>query len=405
MHRDIRSLCDISSIAVDDRFVFLGILGADSSTAIFDQQTLEFIGLFKYMCGSITKLLSLREFNKLVCLTSAGYLYIWDTSEETIARLKRITHDPLTLDGFVHPDVRVNPVAAVTPASLDECVDVDHIPGTSLLVSLDSSGELTFVDIHTGVKKGSCRPIESGNGLLCIKVQTVVTTFRGKKGHFAAIGGTKGQVIVVFLPIQDDMVDVNDIYTLCEKTADCVDLVCVDFRRKLGPTSSITLVAGCSDGSLRCLVYKHTDDELVSHKSASYVHCRAARKGHINRILALCDDGNPYAVSLCTMQLSHDFYTPPVNSTKPLPADSSTFCTEIILQTLLPDQCDSFGILAQVREFVVDIAVGANSHSILYATSDEIFVIRRSTESKQWLKPQKMEWLTPENRKLMTKLM
>ncbi|EDO06757.1 uncharacterized protein BBOV_IV003960 [Babesia bovis T2Bo] len=406
MFRDWRSSCDISTAAVDSRFLYLCIKGSDSSIAVVDQSTKELIGVYKYMCGSVLKIFVLHNFEKLVCLTSAGYIYVWDASEATIDRLRQITNDPLTLEGFVHPNVRVRPVAEIVPASIEGYVDVDYYPGTDTLLALETSGNVIFHDIHNGSVKGVITSENADAKASCLRIQRSEGTYNGKSGHFVAIGFTKGMITLLFVPLCENGLEIGSNFTMSDSTDDHVDIDCIDFRVKQAASSSITIVCGCSDGTVRCLVYKRRDSDIVKHKSVSYVHCRAARKGRVSRIISTCDDqGTPYIITLCTMQLTYDFHTAPINANKPSPADSSTFCTEILRQILLPDRCEHYETIAQVRDFVTNLMEGVDTGTIMYTTLDDVYNIRRCPESNRWLTPKPVEWQSPENRKLLSKVL
>ncbi|CDR93732.1 hypothetical protein, conserved [Babesia bigemina] len=418
MYREGRPVCELAAVAVDDRLAYLGFHGSHSSIAVFKRETMEFVGLLTRMCGSAGKLLALGASKKLVCFTSAGHIYIWDTSEQTVEHLLKISNDPLTQEGFVHPDVRVHPAAKVTPESLGECVDVDYLPGTSTLVSLGPTGTLTFYDLSSGTETGSCHPEhDEGTRALCLLVNTCLATFRERKGYWVAIGFSKGRATVVFLPVTGKVeemdgeagsgaeVDTTDLYSISRCTGERSDVQCLAFRQRSSSSTSMTVVAGCSDGALRCFVFKLGPDELQPHKSATYLHCRGAKKGAITHLVSGCShDGSPYVVSLCVMQLPFDFHTAPLVDAKQSLADSSTFCTEVVLQTLLPDQCNTYQLLAQLREVVSDIKLGVDGTSFLLTTFDDVYVISRLESENGWSKPKKLVWQTPENMKLLSKV-
>ncbi|GIX66333.1 di- and tripeptidase [Babesia caballi] len=431
MYREGRSMCELAAVAVDERCVYLGFQGSASSVAIFKQADMTIVGLYLHMCGSASKLLAVSGHRKLVCLTSAGYLYVWDTGDDTLESLSRIINDPLTLDGFVHPDVRVRPVVEVAPTNMGDCVDVDYLAEASTLLTLSSGGEVTLRHLTSGVPIGSFCPAE-GEGMraLCVKANDRVSSFRNRKGYWIAIGGSKGRIFVTFLPLveqdgeqdgdhdgdpdgdpdsgatQTPVLDTSDVYTAAQTTSSHVDVKCLTFRQKSSTSASMTLVAGCSDGTVRCFVFKQTEDELQPHKSASYVHCRAAKRGNVSRLLSGCSaNGSPYIVTLCSMQLAFDYHTMPSEAAKPSPSDSSTFCTEVLLQTLLPDQCDNYEMLAQVRDVVTDLKPTADDTGYVFTTSDDLYVIRPSDSAFGWHKPQRLEWQSADNTKLMSKLM
>ncbi|GBE61126.1 lactase-phlorizin hydrolase, putative [Babesia ovata] len=418
MFREGRSVCELAAVAVDDRLAYLGFHGPHSSVAVFKRETMRFVGLLTRMCGSAGKLLALGACKKLVCFTSAGHIYIWDTSEKAVEHLIKISTDPLTQEGFIHPDARVHPVAKVTPPSLGECIDVDYLPGTSTLLSLGPTGVLTFYDLATGTETGSCHPDhDEGMRALCLRVNTCLATFRDRKGYWVTIGFNKGRITVVFLPVigkVEEMdgeagsgveVDTTDLYSISRCTGERSDVKCLAYRQRSSSSTSMTVVAGCSDGAVRCFVFKLAPDVLHPHKSATYVHCRGAKKGTITHLISGCShDGSPYVVSLCKMKLPHDFYTTPLVDSKQSLADSSTFCTEVILQILLPDQCKKYEVLVQLRDMVSDIKAGVDGSSFLLTTFDDVYVVRRSESENGWLKPKKLVWQTPENLKLLSKV-
>ncbi|ORM39839.1 uncharacterized protein BXIN_0197 [Babesia sp. Xinjiang] len=412
MFRDVKSMCDIGAVAMDERLVFLGFLGCSSFIALYNRETMAFIGLYNFMCGSPTRMLVLSDLEKLVCSTSAGYLYVWDTSDKTVERLTQITNDPLTLDGFVHPSTRVVPVTEVTSTTLESCVDVDRVPGTSIVVMLAADGELTFFDITGGAKLTSKKPIETENyQALCLIINDISSTFRNRNGHWAAIGFTKGLIALIFIPLIDNgsgtkKVDIDNVFAVKQNTDDGCDVNCLAFRKKSSASSSTTIIAGCSDGAVRCFVFKKSEDEIQLHKSASYVHCRAAKKGQVLKLISGCHtNGTPYVVSLCRMQMPYDYHTQPLADTKATPADSSTYCTEIIMQTLLQDQCEEYVVLAHIRDMVSDLTAGIDNSSYIYTTYDDPFVIRRLSETNEWQRAKRIEWNTPTNRKLLLKLL
>ncbi|KAK1442202.1 hypothetical protein BgAZ_402320 [Babesia gibsoni] len=413
--REGKLVYQLGNVASDDRRVYLGFQGMNSAIAVFNQEDMYFVGLYMPMCGSPNKIKLVHDLNKLICSTSAGCIYVWDTSIETIASLERVTLDPLTINGFVRPEIRVKPVLEILSEAVSDCVDVDHIPNTPIMVSVDSAGSLTFFDIEEGTMKGTVdRLKKEGNRVICMRVDPLPSTMDGKSGHWIALGGSNGFIGMLFVEV-DKLVKQTDGFTaehasnmhaVVNNTGDRADVNSVDFRTRVTNSTNTVVLAGCNDGAVRCSVFKMADEGMQLHKVACYQHCRPTVSGAVYRIIAERDsDGAPYVISLCNMQLPFDLHDTAFVDGKQGTGEPSSFCSEILMQKLMQEQSEQYAVLSHMREFITDAKFAPDQSYILFCTLDEVYIIIRDHDTKAWGKPLRLEWNTLENQKLMAKLL
>lgn len=344
------------------------------------------------------------------------YIYVWDTSDDTLNRLRRITIDPLTINGFVHRDTRVTCVFEVASEALEDCIQIDRIPNSPIIVALSSKGDITFFDITNEAKGGSFCPLEHGTRAECLKIDPQLSVFRESNGHWMAIGCSKGIIVLLFVELQlldeyrsaesDESIGPSKIYTMTHKTGDRANINSVDFRFKSANSNNVTLLAGCSDGVVRCVVFKQMEDSLKVHKAASYMHCRSTKSGSVERIVSYrSPEGSPYMISLCKMQMPFEMHNVPDGECRGMIQESTSICSELIMQKLLHDQSDQHTVLAHMRECVTDVKVSMDQSCIVFTTFNNIYILRRYAEENQWYKPSRVEWKTEDNLKHMAKVL
>lgn len=414
MFRDSKFFYHLANIAADDQHVFLGFQGAASFIGIYRQRDMGFVGIYNLMCGTPRNMKILIDKEKLICSTSAGYIYVWDTSEETKRAVERNTMDPLTMNGYIHPDARIKPVVEVIGKSVADCAGVDHIPDSFIMVSTDTKGTVQFYDIRDGKARGTFTGfVQEGGQMQCVKVDQQISTLNNRRGHWVTVAGNKGFIGLLFAEIdsvdvaQDDPAHVisENVYSISHNVGTVETVNSLEYRPRSATSVNIILLAGCSDGTVRCVVFKQTEDSLQPHKSVGYQHCKSARRGNVARMIAERDyDGKPYLLSLCHMQTFTDIHDMNEVDGRNATTEASTFCSEIHTQELLNDKSGTYKNLVHMREFVTDMKLAPDQSNLVFCTLDDSYIVKRKEDNKGWERAVRLEWNTLENQKLLSKL-
>ncbi|BAM39523.1 uncharacterized protein TOT_010000978 [Theileria orientalis strain Shintoku] len=390
-----------SSVLCTDNLVFLGHLGPYSKISIFkfknDRSSLKFVGFLSPIIGTVKKLLVTSDKKKLICNTNCGYIYVWDISEETIDKFESLINNPLYIDGYIPLALRVRPDVVIESKNLAQCIDIDLLYN-NVIIGVEKWPELTvnLYDCTTGQKLASFQNLlgevyDKRKYIRCIKADSqLVKEGDEVKGQWVAIGSDKGQLHMVFVPafdVKDFNVENIDVKLNSFSISENININTIAWRFRNKTSSNLTVICGCSDGTIKCFVLSSGEEKLNMAKQASYLYSKAAISATVNKILCVKDGrtGVPFLIGSCNMigELGNFEF-----------GDLATNCVfEGVYQKLMQDQSDDVMSFAKVQEYITDLSIApTNSHVVMVSTNDSVYLCTESMEMSSrtpWSKPVK----------------
>ncbi|EKX74206.1 conserved hypothetical protein [Theileria equi strain WA] len=408
MNYDEKVIQGFGSVTCTDKLLFLGHYGPSSKVSIFkflenETQDIKFVGSLFPIIGTVVKLLINAEKGTLVCGTNAGYLYIWDISNETIETLESLTYSPLYGDGYIPLNSRVAPVAVVEPSNMGNLVDFDFIYQNNFIIGLEKWPELNvnFYNASNGSKVASSRNlvknVDKNKYMTCVKADPNFISNDGK-GQWVVCGSARGTISLTLVP-PNVLNEEGKTVELCCFTFDLAESVNINslaWRFRSPSSTNLTVLSGCSDGYIRCCVFSTQSDSPVLHKQATYSYSKSSITGTVNKIICGKDTrtGVPYVIGSCNM--ISEF-----GSTEA--GDVSSSCAfELVYQKLLQDSSDDIISFASIQDYITNMCVSPDhKFVVLVSSNDSVYLCPENTNASgtatsPWKKPLKLTWRTPE---------
>ncbi|EAN34271.1 hypothetical protein TpMuguga_01g01033 [Theileria parva strain Muguga] len=410
-----------ASVLCTDKLIFLGLLGPNSKVSIFKFQDgsfdIKFVGFLSPLIGTVTKMLFTKNDSKLICKTNCGYIYVWDISDETINTLESLTNNPLYIDGYIPIDSRVTPVAIIEPNNSADCADVDLLYNDTL-IGVEKWPELNInlYDYSRGNKLTTFSSLlgddfDKKKYIRSLKSDSQFSTFDGVKGQWVAVGSDSGTLHLCFLPEFDkptEQSDKSDVFKeLKESLKICsfnimenVNINTIGWRFRNKTSVNLTVLCGCSDGTLRCCILNSESSQLKLSKNVSYSYAKASISGTVNRIICVRDSktGTPFVIGSCNIigEIGNFEF-----------GDLATNCVfEGVYQRLVQDVSDDIVSFAKVQDFITDLCISPqNNFVILVSSNENVYLCPENTQYEErgapWNKPLKLNWKTPEFSKFL----
>lgn len=123
-----------------------------------------------------------------------------------------------------------------------------------------------------------------------LKSDSQFSTFDGVKGQWVAVGSDSGTLHLCFLPEFDkptEQSDKSDVFKeLKESLKICsfnimenVNINTIGWRFRNKTSVNLTVLCGCSDGTLRCCILNSESSQLKLSKNVSYSYAKASISG------------------------------------------------------------------------------------------------------------------------------
>ncbi|UKK00772.2 hypothetical protein MACK_000846 [Theileria orientalis] len=391
-----------SSVLCTDNLVFLGHLGPYSKISIFkfkqEGLTLKFVGFFSPITGAVKKLLVTTDKKKLICNTNCGYIYVWDISEETINKFESLINNPLYIDGYIPLASRVRADVVIETKNLSQCVDVDLLYN-NVIIGVEKWPELTvnLYDYTNGQKLASFPKLlgedcDKKKYIRCIKSDAqLVKEGDELKGQWVAVGSDRGVFHMLFVPAfevkefspENLKLGIHS-FTISEN----ININTIAWRFRNRSSTNLTVICGCSDGTIKCFVLNSAEDKLNMAKQASYLYSKAAISATVNKIICVKDSktGVPFLIGSCNMigELGNFEF-----------GEMATNCVfEGVYQKLMQDQSDDVVSFAKVQEYITDLSISPNNnHVVMVSTNDSVYLCTENTgmtSRTPWNKPIKI---------------
>ncbi|UKJ88378.2 hypothetical protein MACJ_000822 [Theileria orientalis] len=391
-----------SSVLYTDNLVFLGHLGPYSKISIFkfkqEGLTLKFVGFLSPITGAVKKLLVTSDKKKLICSTNCGYIYVWDISEETINKFESLINNPLYIDGYIPSALRVRPDVVIETKNLSQCVDIDLLYN-NVIIGVEKWPELTvnLYDYTTGQKLASFASLlgedcDKKKYIRCIKSDPqLVKEGDEVKGQWVAIGSDRGVLHMIFVPafnVEEFSKENFDVRLHSFSISENININTIAWRFRNKNSMNLTVICGCSDGTIKCFVLNSAEDKLNLAKQASYLYSKAAISATVNKIICMKDrkTGVPFLIGSCNMigELGNFEF-----------GDLATNCVfEGVYQKLMQDQSDDVMSFAKVQDYITDLSISPDSnHVLMVSTNDSVYLCAENTDKTSrtpWNKPVKV---------------
>uniref|UniRef100_A0A3B0N4Z3 Uncharacterized protein n=1 Tax=Theileria annulata TaxID=5874 RepID=A0A3B0N4Z3_THEAN len=388
-----------ASVLCTDKLIFVGLLGPNSRVSIFKFQDgsfdIKFVGFLSPLIGTVTKMFFTKNGSKLICKTNCGYIYVWDISHETINTLESLTNNPLYIDGYIPIESRVTPVAIIEPNNSADCADVDLLYNDTLMV-VEKWPELNInlYDYSKGSKLTTFSSLLGDNFdkkkyVRSLKADSQMATLDGVKGQWVAVGTESGTLHLCFLPEFDkptEETDKSDFFkelneslkTYSFNLMENVDINTLGWRFRNKTSVNLTVLCGCSDGTVRCCIINSETSQLKLSKNVSYSYSKASISGTVNRIICVRDNknGTPFVIGSCNIigEIGNFEF-----------GDLATNCVfEGIYQRLTQEFSDDIVSFAKVQDFITDLCISPqNNFVILVSSNENVYLCNENTQVEE----------------------